>query len=281
MNKKYYVYEWFIIGTGEIFYVGKGCDNRATSMKNRNEYFKNIRKKHECDYRIVKDNLEEEEAYALEYKYGMELKSQGLARACDVLGKTDKFISNDVKKKISKTLKGKPARRKRMQLSEEHKKKISDAHKGKKLSEEHIKKIVDDRKGYKHSDETKKKLSLQKQGANNPMYNKKQSQETINKRISKLKGHIVTEETRKKIGIANGKQVLKIDKDTDKIISMFCSASEAGRVLNLNASKICAVCNGKRKTTGGYKWRYVICQSRESRGKWIDCERLSTTVTHR
>ena len=41
----FYVYEWYIVETGEIFYVGKGSGNRVTSMKDRNEYFKNIRKK--------------------------------------------------------------------------------------------------------------------------------------------------------------------------------------------------------------------------------------------
>lgn len=28
----FYVYEWYIVETGEIFYVGKGCKNRYKSM---------------------------------------------------------------------------------------------------------------------------------------------------------------------------------------------------------------------------------------------------------
>lgn len=105
MNNNFYVYEWFIVETGEIFYVGKGVNNRVTSMKDRNDYFKNIRKKYECNYRFVKKNLMEEEAYELELEYGLFLKSKGLARACYVLGKTNKFIDKRTKNKISKTLK--------------------------------------------------------------------------------------------------------------------------------------------------------------------------------
>lgn len=38
MNKAY-VYEWYNVDTNEVFYVGKGINNRMHSMKNRNQYF--------------------------------------------------------------------------------------------------------------------------------------------------------------------------------------------------------------------------------------------------
>ena len=44
MQNKYYVYEWYIEDTGEIFYLGKGSNNRMTSMKDRNKIFKEILK---------------------------------------------------------------------------------------------------------------------------------------------------------------------------------------------------------------------------------------------
>lgn len=140
--RKYYVYEWFIEDTGEIFYVGKGSGNRVVSMKNRNEYFKNIRTKYKCNYRIVKDNLEEEEAYNLEYEYGMFLKSKNLCRACYVLGKTNKFIDKKIKKKISNSLK-------------QH----DSWNKGKTncYSEETLKKMSKAKLGIKQSKETKEK----------------------------------------------------------------------------------------------------------------------------
>jgi hypothetical protein len=97
---------WYIKETNEIFYVGKGSDNRYKSMKDRNSYFKNIRKKYDCDYKIVKYFDDEKEAYDFELELGTQLKNQGQARACYILGQTNKFVSNEVKRKISKTLKG-------------------------------------------------------------------------------------------------------------------------------------------------------------------------------
>lgn len=77
-------------------------------------------------------------------------------------------------------------------LSEETKKKISQAHKGKHLSEETIQKMLKTRQGYHHSKETRKKMS------------------------DAAKGHFVSEETKQKIGkhhrgkIISDEQKLKI-----------------------------------------------------------------------
>ena len=37
----------------------------------------------------------------------------------------------------------------------------------------------------------------------------------------------------------------------------FAGIHEAAEITNLSATKICAVCKGRRKTTGGYHWRYT------------------------
>ena len=52
------------------------------------------------------------------------------------------------------------------------------------------------------------------------------------------------------------KAVQKIDLHTGDVIACYVSASEAARQCGLRESKISLVCNGKRHTTGGYKWRY-------------------------
>jgi hypothetical protein len=44
----------------------------------------------------------------------------------------------------------------------------------------------------------------------------------------------------------------------DKIINTFSSIKEAAEKTKANDRHISAVCKGKRKTTGGYKWKYVI-----------------------
>jgi len=52
--------------------------------------------------------------------------------------------------------------------SEEHKKKISEAHKGKKLSEETKKKLSEAHKGFHHSEEARKKMSESHKGKSSP-----------------------------------------------------------------------------------------------------------------
>lgn len=65
-KRKYYVYEWFFKETGKIFYVGKGCKYRYRSRKRANKKFAEIINSNECDSRIIKNNLNEEEAFEFE-----------------------------------------------------------------------------------------------------------------------------------------------------------------------------------------------------------------------
>jgi group I intron endonuclease len=57
-------------------------------------------------------------------------------------------------------------------FSKEHKKKLSEAKKGKKLSKEHKKKISESEKGRIFPNEVKRKISESKKGVKNPMYRK-------------------------------------------------------------------------------------------------------------
>lgn len=50
----FYVYEWYIKETNEIFYVGKGSGQRYKVTYNRNKLFNEIIQKHNCDSRIIK-----------------------------------------------------------------------------------------------------------------------------------------------------------------------------------------------------------------------------------
>ena len=55
------------------------------------------------------------------------------------------------------------------------------------------------------------------------------------------------------------KAVMQIDKDTDEIIAIFPSATEAE--LSVPTGKhINQVCKGSRKTAGGYKWAYAFIE---------------------
>ena len=65
----YYVYAWYYVDTGEIFYIGKGKNNRYKERKvHRNQFFKNILAKHKenVDAKILESNMTESVALARE-----------------------------------------------------------------------------------------------------------------------------------------------------------------------------------------------------------------------
>ncbi len=93
-------------------------------------------------------------------------------------------------------------------FSEETKRKMSLAHKGKKPSVEHRKKLsismMGKNKGKKASLETRKKLSIAHMGI-------KQSKETCKKRSDALKGRIFTEEWKRKISEGQKGKVIPVE----------------------------------------------------------------------
>lgn len=76
----FYVYEWFIVATGEIFYVGKGTGKRYL-VKKRNYIFDAIIKNEKCDVRIVKTFDDELESFKYEEQRIQELWKKGEAKA--------------------------------------------------------------------------------------------------------------------------------------------------------------------------------------------------------
>ena len=64
----YYVYIHKKATSGEIFYVGKGKNNRCTSVKGRSKHWRNIHNKHVVICEIVANSLMESEAFLLEKK---------------------------------------------------------------------------------------------------------------------------------------------------------------------------------------------------------------------
>ena len=75
-------------------------------------------------------------------------------------------------------------------------------------------------------------------GENNPMY-----------------GRTRTENTRNKIAIANGGKPFVAIKDGK--IKIFTSQMECSRVLGLYDSAINSCLKGRRKSTGGYTFKYI------------------------
>lgn len=72
----FYVYEWFIVDTGEIIYVGKGCRNRY-KVRKHNRLFNEMIKRYNCDSRIIKRFDNEKDAFDYEFIRVRELKEKG------------------------------------------------------------------------------------------------------------------------------------------------------------------------------------------------------------
>lgn len=75
----FYVYEYFKKEDDEVFYVGKGTKRRMYELHNRNRYFNAVYGKYECDVRIYKDGLTNEQACEIERDRIAELKVIGQA----------------------------------------------------------------------------------------------------------------------------------------------------------------------------------------------------------
>ena len=71
---EHYVYEHYIPGEVQPFYVGKGHGRRAYQIGNRNRWWRNIVKKHGFLVKMIQENITEEQANELEKelisKYG-------------------------------------------------------------------------------------------------------------------------------------------------------------------------------------------------------------------
>lgn len=74
--KMYYVYEWYIVDTDEVIYVGKGTHNRY-KVRKHNKFFNDMLKRFQCDSRIVKEFDTEKEAFSYEFERINELKKIG------------------------------------------------------------------------------------------------------------------------------------------------------------------------------------------------------------
>ena len=127
------------------------------------------------------------------------------------------------------------------------------------FSEETRKKISNALKGRTLSHETKQKISNASNGENNYWYGKKLSQDHKNKIGEKHKGMKASDETRRKMSESHlGKTSIKIYQyDLDgNFIKEWVSATEVSRILKLNQSNISGCCTRNRNECGGYQWRF-------------------------
>lgn len=115
----YYVYEWYVINTNEIFYVGKGTRNRY-KVRKHNKFFDDFIKRYSCNSRIIKEFENESDAFSFEYKRIKELKEIGQC-VCNIyeggMGGSTSWWTDEQRKKYSE---------KNVMKSEQQRKRMSE-----------------------------------------------------------------------------------------------------------------------------------------------------------
>lgn len=139
-------------------------------------------------------------------------------------------------------------------VSDESRRRMRESHLGKKLSEKHRRRISEGGRGHCVSEATRRKLRESNIG-------KTMSAESKAKMSQSHRGLKPSEETVAKWRTSNQSlmtPVEQVDIETNSLIARFDSTMEAYRNTGVNSSTIVKCCRGKRKTAGGFGWRYVI-----------------------
>ena len=113
-----------------------------------------------------------------------------------------KRMSEESRRKMSEARKGKLSPNKGKKLSDETKRRISEACKGHKHSEEARRKISEVMKGHKTSEETRRKIGTANKGRKTWITGKQHSEETRRKISKALKGKKPSEDTKRKLSEA-------------------------------------------------------------------------------
>ena len=159
MNNKYYTYA-YLREDRTPYYIGKGQTDRIYKRNGR----RTKPPKDRSRIIFLKQNLTEEEAFKHEIYmiavFGRKDLGTGILhnRTNGGDGCSGLVMSEETKRKISESTKGRLSPLKGKNHSEEAKQKISQANKGKKMPEEAKKKISESQKGKFLSEEHKKKI---------------------------------------------------------------------------------------------------------------------------
>lgn len=214
------------------------------------------------DHLVLVRGLTEDEAKWLEIQLIAAYDSTNREKGYNV-SKGGDTVSEETRRKLSEANKGKTH-------SEETKKKLSESHKGKTLSEETKQKLSEINKGKIFSEETRQKLSEANKGKtlsdetrrkiSEAQKGKTLSEETKLKISEANKGRIISEETKKKLSKINSKTVICLTTG-----ECFGSAHEAGERYGVSFSDVARVCRGGRKSAGklpdGTKLRWVYVKN--------------------
>lgn len=250
-TRKYYVYTWRIAGTDEVIYVGKGTGNRYKIKKRENSYFMKMIETHDCVPEIIIDGLTEEEAFDYEkmmiavYRasnYRLTNVQDGGEQPPNALGIKR---SEETKALMSKAMRAYfESHPEASKIRSERLKRLLNSEEGKTFRERS--------NAAKNTDEFRAAQSEKCRAANStPEYIERQS--ALVKKMWESEDYRAAH-----CGAGNGRAhgVQQYDLDGN-LIREYKTLFEAEKATGANFSKISAVCNGKRKTAGGFVWKYV------------------------
>ena len=228
---------------------------------NHNDYFTKAINKYGWDnfeHIVIARGLTEDEAKWLEIELIREWDTINRDKGYNITkGGDGSNPTEETRRKMSESHKGKNNYFYGKTHTEETRKKISESHKGKTLSEETKKKISESEKGKVVSEETKKKIGKSKKGENHPFYGKTLSEETRKKMSESRKGEKHPRATK----------VYCVELDM-----VFNTVIEASEYTGCNVTSISSVLTGNRKTAGGYHWLYAEDVNEESINKVLSEE---------
>jgi hypothetical protein len=263
--KKYYVYA-HINKAGVVKYIGRGSQwgesnkwkTRSRDFKNRSEEWHLVFPDSDPIIVHLHEDLTLEDSIALEQKEIAKHPKEQLinkSRGPGTLG-LEGYWKGKARPEVKNWLhnKGRPSKLKGRPLSEEHRQKLI----GKKRTEEAKQRMrLSAKLKPPVSEETRAKLSKAHKGKHNgwkPEDHIKMSllmternktmwtKEMKEKRIAKIKG--VPSKKRKPVFCVSTE-------------NSFSCAKEAAESMSLCQKKIQSCCTGKRKTHGGFEWRYL------------------------
>ena len=253
-----YVYRHIRHDKNEPFYIGIGKTMyRHTARQNRNNIWLRIISKTTYDVEILFEDISWESACDKEVEliklYGRIDRGTGtLANMTDGGdGNLGLVHSQEALLKISESSKMRPGHWKGKKMSDEFRKNLSKAKTGKPNYKS---------RGHKVSEATKIAVSNHATG-NKYRVGKKHTDE-VKKRLSDMKNGVVMP-TRKKV------YQYSIDGDFIKVYDSLTIAMNENGLRDINA-----VCHGKRRTAGGYMWRYEylgdkIDKVRPKSSRWV------------
>lgn len=244
---KFYVYAHVRNDTGRVFYIGKGHGRRAWVTRRRNQHWSNIANKAGYQVEILKGDLTEKEALAMEIKTIAEI---GLDNLCNMTiggdGTAGFKMNEDQKRVLVANLTGRI-------LSAETRKKISEANSGLKRDRSVVEAHANMLRGRKHSIEHVEKI-----------------------RNSGI-GRVFSEETRRKISASNTGKVASVE-SRERMSKAHAGKTRSIESREKQSSSLLLRVSGRKDEIYGKRMRAVLCsngmkfKSISDAGRWADAE---------